>query len=594
MVDLTFIYNYTEKCWTICHDVQMNHRAIEELPWTLLLEYNYMVNRGFVYRDAGSIAAFEEYIQNAGMDNYWDKYHEFSYARDIKQTVYCPRHKELETVASMAEGKVISERGCSFGGLVAAAHLEEEYSFNQLDGIIYVPFRWRIKQSAPGKAVIILGDLARVSQLYSRVIMAWCSISISLDMERKRTAVTHQEIFGTWHEQEVGDLPEPVVDTVLDILRKEGEKVLGLKPTILSKVHGYKKLAAFVERPYDLNIVYLKHFLSEIMQKSFNETFPYDSKDNFRILCELLNLKPPKSLRKAYTFNPFAVVWYVLLKNWGVEDVNLMQPFFSLQKHVLIWPLENLCVVRKDQENVILLTAVKGGYRKHSRGRSRYGESKIFRHSRENNWLVYPNSSVVENWESMCLYVKWLIRTGTPARAMKWVYKVTLEQPNMDWRVFDTIKSVLEYEDELSDELKKLVRRKGLTRQVHDEVSVEVRRIVARRDNVVMNYPQEILDYEGELQGYEFKVVKETKLLADLGYVFDNCVAGYRRDVIENTSVIVYMRRGEEYIACIEIRRGAVAQALGKGNHRLQGEPLMICRKWTEIHNLPLRTEDLD
>ena len=124
----------------------------------------------------------------------------------------------------------------------------------------------------------------------------------------------------------------------------------------------------------------------------------------------------------------------------------------------------------------------------------------------------------------------------------------------MEEEAFDTIRSVLEYEDELSDEVKKLVRRKGLTKQTHDAVSIAIRRIVANKDNVVMDYPQEIQDYECEMKGYTFRVVKETKQLVELGYAFHNCVAGYRGDVIEHRCVIVYMCREEEYAACIEIR----------------------------------------
>lgn len=594
MVDLTFVYDYPKKSWKVCQDEHLNNMAINEMQWTLLIKYNYIVNRDYMYGDADCGIDYEEYLRNGRLIDYWDKLTEIRNERDIKQSVYCPIHKELEVVADITDGKVISERGCSFGGIVATAYLEEAYSTSQIDEVIYVPFRWRIRQSARGKVVTIIGDLARVSQLYSSVIVAWRSLSISLDMEKRRTIVTNPEFFCALNKNEIEDLPEPVVDATLDILMQEGEKFLGFKPTVLSKMHGYKKLAAFVERPYDLNIVFLKHFMSELQEKSFHEIFPYDAKDNFRILCGILKLNPPKSLRKAYTFNPFAMIWYVLLKTWGVEDVNLMQPFFSLQKNVMIWPLENLCLARKDKEIVILLTAVKGSSRQHNRGRSRYGESKIFRHIHENNWSMYPSRWDIENWESICSYIKWLIKTGTPQRAMKWVYKVTLEQPKMGWEAFDTIRFVLEYNDELSDEIKKLVRRKGLIRHVHDEVSVEVRRIEARRKNVIMDYPQEIADYEGELKGYEFYVVKETKVLADLGYAFDNCVAGYRRDVIEKISVIVYMKRDDEYLACIEIRHGALVQALGKNNHRLQGEPLMICREWAELHELPVKTEDLN
>ena len=129
------------------------------------------------------------------------------------------------------------------------------------------------------------------------------------------------------------DIPPIVADAVLEALREGTFLVEGIRPSVLSGITGKAKIMAFIRRPFDLNVVFLKDFLC-MSDTEFDSIFPYKEKNIYQRICRYLNIRPPKSLRRAYTFNPYAIVWFMLFLQWGIRDINFMRPFFLLDVRI--------------------------------------------------------------------------------------------------------------------------------------------------------------------------------------------------------------------------------------------------------------------
>ena len=316
---------------------------------------------------------------------------------------------------------------------------------------------------------------------------------------------------------------------------------------------------AYIERPFDINIVYLKHFLQEFTKTDFDKIFPYEAKDNYRKICELLNIRPPKSLRKAYSYNPYAIVWYMIFRQWNVKDINLMQKFFYLDDCIANLYLSKFC------------------YNKAAQRAERRDTQRA-----------------IDHWSAVEAYCKWLMENRGEKHMLKWLYKASTDQI-MNQNQMDTLQAFYNYRRQLSEEVKAKLLKDGLTDYVHDIISWEVTALSNKWENVRLIYDAKILSYECKVNDYEFHLVHDTKMLHRIGTALNNCVATYREQVLRHISIIFYVWHKTKPVACIEIKgENRIVQALGKYNGKLKGETLLACRFWAKLHKLSVGTKDLD
>lgn len=528
MLEIAFQYDPTQEKWVRCVSKEYVQQEIERIPCVLVMKY-----------------------ENDGYDRNLEFFEE--------RYVCCPKHYQQEKVTEVRRNYVTSANGCVFEGLVSTGTMVLN-AYGYSPPVVYVPFRWRIFQKEASGPINIAADVAEVPPYRKSTRMIWRNFSVSVHMGKRRMVLSKLQGANSkdWMADTHVEIPEIVVETAMEALRESTKAVTGIKPSVLSQMKGNACITAYIERPFDLNIVFLKPFLREYIGKNFDEIFPYDCKDNYRKLCQLLDINPPKSLRKAYSYNPYAIVWYMLFQYWRIKDINLMQKFFYLDECVADVSLKKLYIT-----------------------------------SDEPKWIECLGDCSQE-WNAMNRYCVWRLSQEGEKKFLHWLYQVSSADVLQSWQR-DIINAFYDHESALSDGIKHILLRDGLTQYVHDQISWEVNVYSKGLGDVQISYEPSILAYQCIINGYEFCLVQDTHTLRHVGLTLQNCVATYRKAVIDHRSIIVAVRHGEKYVACIEIQpeRGIV-QALGSRNQQLDGEVLLVCRYWAKMEKLHVDTDHLD
>ena len=528
MLEIAFQYDPTQDKWVQCVLKEYVQREIEKIPCVLIMKYE---NDGYTR----NLEFFEE------------------------RYVFCRKHNQQEKVREVGCNYVISETGCIFEGLVSTGTMVlNAYGYSPQEA--YVPFRWRIFQKEASGPINIAADVAEVPPCRASARKIWHNFSVSAHMGKQCMVIS--KLKGSrsedWMTKTNVEMPDIVVETGIEALRESTKMVTGIKPSFLSQMKGNACITAYIERPFDLNIVFLKTFLRNYIGKNFDAIFPYDCKDNYRIVCQLLDINPPKSLRKAYSYNPYAVVWYMLFQYWRIKDINLMQKFFYLDECVAGFSLEKVYITSDESKQI--------------------------------KW----SWDCSQEWNAMNRYCVWRLSQEGEKKFLHWLYQVSTTDVLQSWQR-DTINAFYHHESALSDGIKRILLRDGLTQYVHDQISWEVTAYSKGLEDVQISYEPSILSYQCSINGYEFRLVQDTHTLRHVGLLLQNCVATYREAVIDHRSIIVAVRHEGRYVACIELRHERnIVQALGSRNQRLNGEALRVCRYWVKMQKLHVDTNHLD
>lgn len=523
---MAFRFDENKYRWVPCTDEHEINAPIEELPYVLSLRYS--GESGIAKRSDSA-----------------------------KGYVLCPYHRRLEAVAQRFSNGIRSVCGCKICGI--SNHDTFDLSQGQPKPL-YIPFRWRLFQRTPDGPLNVAADVAEVRYDPEGVLLRWHNFALSAWAARRRWEFTRIRVDGRlqpWTECTDIAIPFEVTDRAVEALAKGVECSCGIRPSVLSCMHGASMLTAYIERPFDLHIVYLKGFLTHAVE-DFDETFPYEETNPYRILCQCLDIHPPKSVRREYTYHPYAVIWYMLLRQMGMREVSLMQPFFELGFYI--------------------------------------GEQEIseFYFDPKTRRVESGNSGNRPLWLAMEEHAVWLCRQkGEKALAgFLWEYYVCGEMTQCHK---DILLNFRRYGAQLTSEVKSLLLREGLTQYVCDAIAWEVEAITSEDEPQRILYEPKILRYECCVNGYAFRLIHHTDELAPIGIALHNCLASYRRRVMEKSSIIVAVCIGERYVACIELdRRCHIVQALGKYNRRLTGRLLAVCRAWAYYMGLHADADDFD
>ena len=508
--------------WVPCTEVREIHAPIEELPCVLTLPFE----------SQDEMEASKVYV-------------------------LCPQHRRLEEVEQRLPHGVRSVCGCEICGL--SSFEISDWSPGQSKPV-YIPFRWRLFQRTPDGPLNVAADVAEIRCERAGVRLRWHNFALSAWAVRRRWEFTRLLVDGKWQPWTTCTdvfMPPNVVDLVFEALTEGIYRRYGIRPSVLSSMTGEKMLTAYIERPFDIHIVYLKGFLAEVV-KNFDEMFPYEETNPYPILCQCLGIRPPKSLRRAYTYNPYAIIWYMLLRQLGLQEVSLMQPFLDMEYDFADM---SICEFYFDPKT-----------------------QRVERHEEDERRL----------WQALEYHARWLCeQKGEKALAefllRKYVWGVIRQCHR------EILLKFQRYGAQLSEAVKQLLLSEGMTRYVCDAIAWEVEAITSGDEPQRILYKPEILRYECCVNGYDFRLIHHTDELAPIGIALHNCLASYRDCVIEKESIIIAVRRGKRYVACIEVEQsGCIVQALGKCNQRLKGRILAICRAWAQCVGLSVDVDHLD
>lgn len=356
------------------------------------------------------------------------------------------------------------------------------------------------------------------------------------------------------------DIPTVVTEAAISFMQESVRQGVGFRPTCPGNIHGLRHMLAFCYRPLDLNIYLFRNVIGE----TYEQLFPRNQRENYRSLCQFLRLEhPPKSLRKAYQDFPENLVAFVLLRQFGFRDINIIRRFFY-------------------RENLFGFRLLKLVYNSESRRM----EDVSRQHS--NPYLIWL--------ERFC---RWFLRHRTerhlaeylrPLVTGEWNYSAADILRMFMYANLDRNETALQ-----PDTLRRLLRER-FTRRLHDAMVRELAAILPRderawqdRINMALHYTESEQDYVDSIDGYRFMLPQDTDELWGYGEAFHNCVASYRNDVIAKRSLILAMKRDDKYIACIEVRQCRVVQAKGPCNQRLSVEVRAILRKWADKKKIGYR-----
>lgn len=440
----------------------------------------------------------------------------------------------------------------------------------------FVPYQWTVQTRAAGILEVALNIFSisfrngAIKSIQEREWMIECDFTrskmqawpIAFLKEREKgwvkyfhcpESTTFPDMLGA---QSV-EVPAVVTETALEYMQEFAKCEFGFRPTYMGRIHGIKHIIAFFQRPLDLNIYLLRHVIGE----SYEHLFPRNQRDNYRPLCRFFQInKPPKSLRRFYGEYPENIVAYVLLRQLGFRDINIIRRFF--QREVLF------------------------GYRL----------SKLFYHPTDG--ILSDDSARYMNpyLEWLRRFCQWYLLHSNEVRLANCLRPLAVAE-EWDQDTIDILRMFVVTNLDMDDSpmrqntIRRLLRE-GFTFAVHDDMMHDLMDLLPRRErgrinwNDIPNTPVHYTDteqgYEAEMEGYRFSLPKETDELREYGKAFHNCVASYRAAVLEKRTLILVMMQGKKYIACIEIQQRRIVQALGSCNQRLPVEIQEVLKRWAE------------
>lgn len=136
----------------------------------------------------------------------------------------------------------------------------------------------------------------------------------------------------------------------------------------------------------------------------------------------------------------------------------------------------------------------------------------------------------------------------------------------------------------LPEELKKDVFEDGFTKFNHDALSNFSYQL--ENKNIVFKYSREQEKLEDDIDGYSFRLPKDSYQLCEIGTSLHNCVASYGEGVRKKECTIVYVQKDGQYKICIEVRGKEIVQERIDRNASPGEEENSVLKKWHERHAL--------
>ena len=341
-------------------------------------------------------------------------------------------------------------------------------------------------------------------------------------------------------------IPRIIFDEVQTCLQKSMARLTGrnvILPT-QATITGWTDLWYIIDHPEDVHISYLNNFLGRAHELLF-----FKERNNYELLCYLLQINPPKSIRRYYLQNPYAIVLYTWLTRIGLHDINAIRIFMSPMYYKYMVP------VRLDWRT--------GKIRGCSMPCAYGGGHFVF-------------------------YIRWMLLRGK--QEMPLVRQLDKLMREGWTRIYDDMLRMFhQYYLVLPETTKELVKRRGICLDTHNILARDTAaaKIVAKR----IKYNEAVYALNGEINEVRFKVIDQMVELAIVGSAMSNCVASYMDEVVRCRTIIAVGMIGKDYKICIELRPKSkdingkpltfiCCQALGKYNKRLEGTERIAYQTW--------------
>lgn len=470
--------------------------------------------------------------------------------------------------------------------------------------------RWRIQLYKPQKTAIVLVDVFTVMasregvQLHTRGSKQyslrldygkWQYSAIPSKLDQVESSGSFFNYKYDWTDEGFDfsvEIPRIVVDRVMTFLKECSQEEFGFTPSVPGNIPGARLLKYFTLYPLDANV----GWYVDMLGYDFARQVTRSNDTNFSLICDYLKLPKSKGLQRAYRENGRVLLLCFFLMKIGIQDQNLWPVFFDLQ---------------------VLM----------GNGLDRYGidrSGNLYRRQGSTLWYWWGGIDVYQInywWQEQSeeikqeydpryvgwqLLVKWLFEKWEPHRCAE-ILRDALKCDS--YQVVDCLRMWFQSytKDELNREFIQGIYRTGFSEETHNLWMAEVRRQQAalnegyRRSNEAKKKDYMNIEFvltKGDLMKEEdtpqgrFKVARSGRELFELSEKFHNCVFYlYTEKMQRRDCIIYYLEKEGAPVACIEVAKGIITQALGDHNHILTSEIKDAVIDWGIRHNLEFKPD---
>lgn len=342
----------------------------------------------------------------------------------------------------------------------------------------------------------------------------------------------------------VETLPKNVADFIADRARSIIRRNWGSTLTLDYHDSGFAAVRAMMDFPFEPGLHDIKCAINGYDYRHCTERFDNNRRFNigrfdmngYNSLCDFLEIKSFGSLRKAYQQNPVSLLSYKGLSSCGFTDKNLIMKAIGEEVGKLfMWTSSfNLCFLNRFCHTVIRVRGEKPALT-----------------------LISKNMRDAE-------------RIGRPELCR-------------DTAMF--FARILDHQVSLPETLFKDLMQNGLTKNNHDAL-MELDYMTTHKV-VEFKYRKKELALEDEIDGYTFRLPKDSKQLYEIGQNLHNCVGGYQDRIFRRECLVVYAMKDGHYRLCIEVRDlRQVWQQRANFNSDPKGADAIVMQKWRSAHKL--------
>ncbi|MCR5288481.1 MAG: PcfJ domain-containing protein [Treponema sp.] len=287
---------------------------------------------------------------------------------------------------------------------------------------------------------------------------------------------------------------------------------------------------------YNLTMLPYEHALYQVlMSKELYELkirFAYKRTDSkvFHKFLEKAHIKDWRILRRCYMERPAVLLTCMRMQDSGFKDVNLYNRVLES---------EDNCAILDDMDR-----------------------------------------------KSLVFFSRYSIRRRGQIATLNTLLKKTYDEDgDVDLYIKkDSVNMFCQYFRYVPKELRSDILDEGFTRFNHDALSSISYR--ARSRKIVFKYTSEQKKLEDDIEGYSFRLPKDSYQLSEIGAKLHNCVGSYAKDVKNKECTIVYATKDDAYTICIEVQQKAVKQELTNYNKHPTEEEKKVLATWHDRHGL--------
>lgn len=287
------------------------------------------------------------------------------------------------------------------------------------------------------------------------------------------------------------------------------------------------------------NLTYLpfEHKLYSVLTDEYtsDEHFAIDRGNSkiFRDFCKAAKIRNYRTLRKAYNARPAALLTYLRVKSCGFRDVNIF--------------------------NRVL--------------------------AEKNLYSLFDENCRTKNRTSLVFFCKKCIKARGELSTIHILSKVNKADSSRPIYEFDdALRMFHRYFRYVPNDLRDEIYHDGFTEANHNALS-EIS-YKCENSNCTFSYTDAQKNLEDDIDGYSFRLPRDSYTLCDIGVRLHNCVASYTDTVLEGTSTIVYAAKDGEYQLCIELVGKEARQELTKFNAEPNAEQRAALAKWHDKHGI--------